>query len=123
MSIVSLTTGYILFQMSSVSLPVSLLRESGPSSVAVEISELSAEGGVAFLHMIDSLLRSGRDFDLAHGFLALFLKTHLTTVSRDPVAMETLLRLSPRLEQVWAELRAQFDQSLCLLSYIKSALL
>lgn len=37
--------------------------------------------------------------------------------------METLLRLSSRLEGGWAELRASFDQSLCLLSYAKSALL
>ncbi|CAL1567317.1 unnamed protein product [Knipowitschia caucasica] len=113
---VAMTTG-------DFSLPDSLLRKSGPSLVSVEISELTAEGGVAFLQMIDSMLRKGRDFDLAHGYLALFLKTHLRTVSRDPVAMETLLRLSAHLEQVWAELRASFDQSLCLLSYAKSALL
>ncbi|XP_055015876.1 WD repeat-containing protein 36 [Boleophthalmus pectinirostris] len=104
-------------------LPVSLLRKSGPSFVSLEISDLSAKGGVAFLRMIDGMLRSGRDFDLAHGYLALFLKTHLRNVSRDPVAVETLLRLSPRLEQVWAELRASLDQSLCLLSYAKSALI
>uniref|UniRef100_A0A8C9XH80 WD repeat domain 36 n=1 Tax=Sander lucioperca TaxID=283035 RepID=A0A8C9XH80_SANLU len=35
----------------------------------------------------------------------------------------TLLRLSSRLEAGWAELRASFDQSLCLLTYAKSALL
>lgn len=109
--------------------PIALLRESGPSLVSVEISGLSAEGGgttellLAFLQMIDAMMRSGRDFDLAHGFLALFLKTHLRAVSCDPVAMEMLLRLSSHLEQVWAELRASFDQSLCLLSYAKSALL
>lgn len=102
---------------------VSLLRKSGPSLVSLEISGLSEEEGGAFLQMIDSMMQSGRDFDLAHGYLALFLKTHLRTVSRDPVAMETLLRLSSRLEQVWAELRASFDQSLCLLSFAKSALL
>ncbi|KAJ0015630.1 hypothetical protein NQD34_009250 [Periophthalmus magnuspinnatus] len=104
-------------------LPVSLLKGSGPSLVSMEISDLSAEGGVAFLQMIDSMLQSGRDFDLAHGYLALFLKTHLRTVSRDPVAMEMLLRLSTHLEQVWAELRVSFDQSLCLLTFAKSALL
>ncbi|XP_072309482.1 WD repeat-containing protein 36 isoform X1 [Eucyclogobius newberryi] len=104
-------------------LPVSLLKKSGPSFVSLEISDLSAEGGVAFLQMIDSMLQSGQDYDLAHGYLALFLKTHLRTVSCDPVAMEMLVRLSTHLEQVWEELRASFDQSLCLLSYAKSALL
>uniref|UniRef100_A0A3B3ZV29 Uncharacterized protein n=1 Tax=Periophthalmus magnuspinnatus TaxID=409849 RepID=A0A3B3ZV29_9GOBI len=111
------------FSFVLVALPVSLLKGSGPSLVSMEISDLSAEGGVAFLQMIDSMLQSGRDFDLAHGYLALFLKTHLRTVSRDPVAMEMLLRLSTHLEQVWAELRVSFDQSLCLLTFAKSALL
>lgn len=37
--------------------------------------------------------------------------------------MAALLRLSSRLEAGWAELQASFDQSLCLLSYAKSALL
>lgn len=101
--------------------------------------------------MIDSMLASGRDFDLAHGYLALFLKVrthlnsnwllfvvyffviytyfaaffqlHLRLLSQDSVAMEALLRLSSRLEEGWAGLRASFDQSLCLLSYAKSALL
>lgn len=103
--------------------PLALLKDSGPSLVSVEISELSPEGGVAFLRMIDSMLASGRDFDLAHAYLALFLQTHLRGVSGNPVAMEMLLRLSTHLEKMWAELRASFDQSLCLLSYAKSALL
>lgn len=109
--------------------PLSLLKGSGPSLVAVEISALTPEGGGAselvraFLLMIDSMLSSGRDFDLAQGYLALFLKNHLRVVSRDPVTVESLLRLSSRLEAVWAELRASFNQSLCLLSFTKSALL
>lgn len=108
---------------------VALLRDSGPSLVSVEIRGLSEQGGgaselvPAFLRMIDSMMRSGRDFDLAHGFLALFLQTHLRSVSRDPVAMETLLLVSTHMEQTWAELRAELDQSLSLLSYAKSALL
>ncbi|XP_071782503.2 WD repeat-containing protein 36 [Centroberyx gerrardi] len=111
--------------------PLLLLKSLGPSSLSIEISSLSAEGGgasdnsllLAFLRMIDGMLASGRDFDLAHAYLALFLKLHLRSLSRDAGAMETLLRLSARLEAGWAELRASFDQSLCLLAYAKSALL
>uniref|UniRef100_A0A673AJH2 WD repeat domain 36 n=1 Tax=Sphaeramia orbicularis TaxID=375764 RepID=A0A673AJH2_9TELE len=109
--------------------PMRLLKDCGPSAVSLEITALSPEGGgashllLAFIHMIDSMLASGRDFDLAHAYLALFLKVHLRSLSHDAVAMDTLLRLSERLESRWAELRASFDQSLCLLSYTKSALL
>ncbi|TNN28159.1 WD repeat-containing protein 36 [Liparis tanakae] len=109
--------------------PVRLLKDCGPAALSVELTCLSAEGGgansllLAFIQMIDSMLSSGRDFDLAQAYLALFLKLHLRSLSEDPVAMAALLRLSSRLEAGWAGLRASFDQSLCLLSYTKSALL
>ncbi|XP_069023751.1 WD repeat-containing protein 36 isoform X2 [Embiotoca jacksoni] len=109
--------------------PLRLLKDCGPAALSVELTCLSSEGGgdssllLAFIHMIDSMLASGRDFDLAHGYLALFLKLHIRSLSQDTVAMAALLRLSSRLEAGWAELRASFDQSLCLLSYTKSALL
>ncbi|XP_075993442.1 WD repeat-containing protein 36 [Genypterus blacodes] len=110
-------------------LPIRLLKDCGPSAVSVELSGLSAEGGgadsllLAFIHMIDSMLTSGRDFDLAHAYLSLFLKLHLRSLSQNSVVMDTLLHLSSRLEAGWAEFRSSFDQSLCLLAYAKSALL
>ncbi|KAK5900209.1 hypothetical protein CgunFtcFv8_025185 [Champsocephalus gunnari] len=114
--------------------PLSLLKDCGPAAVSVEITCLTSLGGgatpgggasllPAFIQMIDSMLASGRDFDLAQGYLALFLKVHLRSLSQDPVAMAALLGLSNRLEAGWAELRTSFDQSMCLLSYAKSALL
>uniref|UniRef100_A0A3P8RJC7 WD repeat domain 36 n=1 Tax=Amphiprion percula TaxID=161767 RepID=A0A3P8RJC7_AMPPE len=114
---------------SSVDRPLRLLKDCGPAALSVELTCLTSEGGgansllLAFIHMIDCMLASGRDFDLAHAYLALFLRLHLRSLSQDAVTMAALLRLSGRLEVVWAELRASFDQSLCLLSYTKSALL
>lgn len=64
----------------AVDLPLRLLKDSGPSAVSIELTSLAPEGGgsssllLAFIQMIDSMLASGRDFDLAHGYLALFLK-------------------------------------------------
>ncbi|XP_034751446.1 WD repeat-containing protein 36 [Etheostoma cragini] len=126
-------------QTGSFERPLRLLKDCGPAALSVELSSLTPEGGgaigvtsegggansllLAFILLIDSMLASGRDFDLAHAYLALFLKLHLRSLSQDPVAMAALLRLSSRLEAGWAELRATFDQSLCLLTYAKSALL
>lgn len=116
-------------QSGSFDRPVRLLKDCGPAALSVELTNLTSEGGgassllLAFILMIDNMLASGRDFDLAHAYLALFLKLHLRSLSQDSVAMEALLRLSSRLEAGWADLRASFDQSLCLLSYAKSALL
>uniref|UniRef100_A0A3B5KSB5 WD repeat domain 36 n=1 Tax=Xiphophorus couchianus TaxID=32473 RepID=A0A3B5KSB5_9TELE len=60
--------------------PLRLLKDCGPAGVSVELTCLTSEGGgandllLAFIQMIDSMLASGRDFDLAHAYLALFLK-------------------------------------------------
>lgn len=60
--------------------PLRVLKECGPAGVSVEITCLTSEGGgansllLAFIQMIDFMLASGRDFDLAHAYLALFLK-------------------------------------------------
>lgn len=65
---------------SAVDLPLRLLKDSGPSAISIELTSLAPEGGgsnsllLAFIQMIEGLLASGRDFDLAHGYLALFLK-------------------------------------------------
>lgn len=72
---------------SAVDLPLRLLKDSGPSAVSIELTNLAPDGGgsstllLAFIQMIDSMLASGRDFDLAQGYLALFLKvrTHLSS--------------------------------------------
>lgn len=74
---------------SAVDLPLRLLKDSGPSAISIELTSLAPEGGgsnsllLAFIQMIDSMLASGRDFDLAHGYLALFLKVseHITPVT------------------------------------------
>uniref|UniRef100_A0A3Q3B8B9 WD repeat domain 36 n=1 Tax=Kryptolebias marmoratus TaxID=37003 RepID=A0A3Q3B8B9_KRYMA len=104
--------------------PLSLLKDCGPAALSVEFTGLTSEGGganklfLAFIQMIDSLLASGRDFNLAHAYLALFLQ-----VNQSALFFYSLLRLSSKLEAGWAELQASFNQSLCLLSYTKSALL
>lgn len=57
-----------------------LLKDCGPAAISIELTNLVPEGGgsssllLAFINMIDSMLASGRDFDLAHAYLALFLK-------------------------------------------------
>lgn len=60
--------------------PLKLLKEFGPSAVETELRVMSPEMGgdvkvmQSFLKMIDSILKSNRDFDLAQAWLALFLK-------------------------------------------------
>lgn len=70
----------IHLKLFAVDQPVRLLKDCGPAAISIELTNLVPEGGgsssllLAFINMIDSMLASGRDFDLAHAYLALFLK-------------------------------------------------
>lgn len=109
--------------------PVKLLRELGPSAIETELRALSPDMGgdvgtmKSFLKMISCILKSKRDFDLAQAYLALFLKLHLRLISDEPELMEEAERVSAQLEETWMCIQTLLNQSICLLSYIKSALL
>ncbi|MBN3310749.1 WDR36 protein, partial [Amia calva] len=106
-----------------------LLKEMGPSRIDAELRGLdpglggSLEAMRSFLRLIRSILDSRRDFDLAQAYLALFLKLHLKLLSQEPALLDEVERVSELLEATWRGLQAQFNQSLCLLGYMKSALL
>lgn len=69
-----------ILSLSAVDRPLRLLKDCGPAALSIELTSLGPEGGgakellLAFIRMIDSMLARGRDFDLAHAYLALFLK-------------------------------------------------
>lgn len=109
--------------------PVKLLRELGPSAIDTELRALSPDMGgevrvmQSFLKMIGSILQSKRDFDLAQAYLALFLKLHLRFIADQPELMEEAESVSAHLEETWMSMQTLLNQNICLLSYIKSALL
>lgn len=109
--------------------PVKLFKELGPSAIETELRGLSPEMGgdvsvmQSFLKMISSVLQSKKDFDLAQAWLALFLKLHLRLIAEHPDLMEEAESLSQQVKESWLSLQTLLHQNLCLLSYIKSALL
>uniref|UniRef100_M3XKA9 WD repeat domain 36 n=1 Tax=Latimeria chalumnae TaxID=7897 RepID=M3XKA9_LATCH len=109
--------------------PVKLLKEMGPSSIDTELRGLAPEGGgslevmSSFLRMIGSMMHTRRDFELAQAYLALFLKLHLKVIVEDPTLLEETSKVSTQLEETWAHMQTLFNQSMCLLGYMKSALL
>lgn len=108
---------------------VRLLKEMGPSRIETELRSLAPEGGgsldvmQSFIRMIGSILDSKRDFDLAQAYLALFLKLHLKLISEESTLMEEAAEVLGPLEETWTHMQMLFSQSLCLLGYMKSALL
>ncbi|XP_069481588.1 WD repeat-containing protein 36 [Ambystoma mexicanum] len=109
--------------------PVKTLKEMGPSRIDTELRGLGPDDGgsvevmQSFLQMIGRMLDSKHGFELAQAYLALFLKLHLRTLSLQPTLLEELKKLSAQLETTWTNLQTLFNQSLCVLNYMKSALL
>uniref|UniRef100_A0A4W4G599 Small-subunit processome Utp21 domain-containing protein n=1 Tax=Electrophorus electricus TaxID=8005 RepID=A0A4W4G599_ELEEL len=109
--------------------PVGLLKEMGPSAIDSELRVLAPDMGgdirvmQSFLKMISTMLLLKRDFDLAQAYLALFLKLHLRIIADHPSLMEEAERVQELLEETWTSTQTLLNQSMCLLSYIKSALL
>ncbi|KAM9253950.1 WD repeat-containing protein 36 isoform 3-T3 [Dugong dugon] len=108
---------------------LSLLKELGPSGIETELRSLSPDCGgsvevmQSFLKMIGMMLDRKRDFDLAQAYLALFLKLHLKMIPSEPVLLDEMTKLSSQVEENWIHLQSLFNQSMCVLNYIKSALL
>ncbi|MBZ3886724.1 WD repeat-containing protein 36 [Sciurus carolinensis] len=109
--------------------PLNLLKEMGPSGIEIELRNLSPDYGgsievmQSFLKMIEMMLDRKRDFELAQAYLALFLKLHLKILPSEPVLLEEMTKLSSQVEESWINLQSLFNQSMCVLNYIKSALL
>ncbi|CAH2297181.1 WD repeat-containing 36 [Pelobates cultripes] len=117
------------FESQNYNIPIGTIKEMGPSAVDIELRNLAPEGGgsvevmQSFLKMIGSMLDTRRDFDLAQAYLALFLKLHLRFIASEPKLLEEISSLSGRLDESWLHLQSLFNQSLCVLNYMKSALL
>lgn len=108
---------------------IQLLKEMGPSRIDTELRELAPELGgslevmQAFLRMIASMQSTKRDFELAQAYLALFLKLHLKAIATEPRLLTETTKVSEQLEETWLHMQALFNQSMCLLGYMKSAVL
>lgn len=106
-----------------------MLKDLGPSNIEIELRSLAPEGGgslevmLSFLRMIGMMLNKKYNFEIAQAYLALFLKLHLKIISSEPSLLEEISVLSKQLEETWIHLRSLFNQSLCVLTYMKSALL
>lgn len=109
--------------------PLKTIKELGPSRIEIEIRNLAPENGgsvevmQSFLQMIGKMVETKRDFELAQAYLALFLKIHLTFISSQATLLQEISLLSANLEETWLHVQTLFNQSLCVLNYMKSALL
>lgn len=113
-----------------------VLRQYGPSGIEMELRNLNPlHGGSTmlmknFLKLIDYVLETKINFELANSYLGLFLKLHrdiLWSTSGENQTFneysEELRSLKKNQSESWQKLDTLFTNSLCLTNYVKSAFL
>ncbi|KAA0199625.1 hypothetical protein HAZT_HAZT001013 [Hyalella azteca] len=104
------------------------LFKMSPSNIDIEIRNLdpdlggSREAMLQFLYMIANVVESRKHFEIAQGYMSLFLKRHpLFVCSSDADVKEAVAKLSAIQSKSWHGLKDDLNQSLCLLSYFKNS--
>lgn len=102
-------------------------KETGPSKIDSEIRLLSLQEGGSdevmgfFLDFIETILQSNKDYELAHSYLALFLKVHGEELSGKPGLSSSLQNLSSTQFKSWQRVEELLQKSLGLVAYLRSA--
>ncbi|CAH3028123.1 unnamed protein product [Porites evermanni] len=106
-----------------------LLKSMGPSSIDAEIRCLgpSAGGDVKLLEIfmlfIEHQLRLRTDFEFTEAILGLFLKLHGPTVAHFPELTTIARRIQTEHSAAWSSIQDLLNQCVCLVSYLKSAVI
>ncbi|GBO22389.1 hypothetical protein AVEN_132350-1 [Araneus ventricosus] len=89
-----------------------------PSKIDVEIRCLSPENGGSelfmeyFLKALSESLKTKRNFELIHSYLALFLQIHYETVAKSEKMVGILQEIKH--DRSWDSLREKINYCLCL---------
>uniref|UniRef100_A0A0B6Z6J4 Uncharacterized protein n=1 Tax=Arion vulgaris TaxID=1028688 RepID=A0A0B6Z6J4_9EUPU len=103
------------------------MKEMGSSAIDREVRTLCAEEGGSdevmtyFLEFIEAVLRSNKDFELAHSYLALFLKVHGEEIASKVELSTSLENLANTQLHSWNRIQVMLQKTLGLVTYLKSA--
>lgn len=105
------------------------IKSMSQSEIDVEIRSLSSQTCgtnellLYFIEAIIESLKTNRDFEVIQTYLALFLKTHTDEIASDEQLMSKCDELTPLIDESWDRLALEFDKSLCIVNYLRSAVL
>lgn len=106
---------------------VAQLKGLGPSALDLEVTSLAPEAGgtvelmALFLRLLNHMMASGRDFELAQAHLALFLKRH-GDLAASEAALETPLKEAAALQQqVWGRLQKRLLRATAVVAFLRNA--
>jgi len=102
------------------------LKEMSAAAIDFEITSLSPQGGgslylmLKFTEMIEAVLLSKRDFELAQSYLGLFLKTHADLITTHPKLLASLDALQNCQNEGWENLAEKFMYNLSVVNAVKA---
>lgn len=101
------------------------LKVLPPASIEAEVSSMAPDVGGSievlkkFLNMIEVMLKSNRDFELAQSYLSLFLKTHTKVISQSEDLRNMLNSVEEAACQAWTKLQNQLLYNICIVKALK----
>lgn len=104
---------------------VAKLKVMGPSAIDFEISSLAPQSGgsldlmLQFMKLIESILISNKDFELAQAYLGLFLKRHGDLIASERQLRDYIPILQSSQATGWESLQAKLFYGLCVTELLK----
>jgi U3 small nucleolar RNA-associated protein 21 len=101
------------------------LKSFSPSVIDFEIKSLAPEGGgsaqvmLQFLKVVEFMLKSNKDFELAEAYLSVFLKSHGTIVATEESLRNYLTNIQSCHNVVWHRLQEQLLYNMCVVQNLK----
>ncbi|CAH1373221.1 unnamed protein product [Tenebrio molitor] len=101
------------------------LKSFSPSVIDFEIKSLAPEGGgsaqvmLQFLKVVEFMLKSNKDFELAEAYLSVFLKSHGTVVATEESLRNYLTNIQSCHNVVWHRLQEQLLYNMCVVQNLK----
>ncbi|XP_059053649.1 WD repeat-containing protein 36 [Achroia grisella] len=96
-----------------------------PAAIEVEVTSMAPDAGGSievmnqFLIMLNTMLTTNRDFELAQAYLGLFLKTHTKIISENEDLRNTLTSVEETITQAWLKLENQLLYNICVVKTLK----
>lgn len=107
------------------SICIDKLKTMAPAAIEAEVSSMAPDvGGTEevlkkFLQLIDVVLKSNKDFELAQAYLSLFLKTHAKVISQSEELGNTLSLVEETATQAWTRLQTSLLYNICIVKALK----
>ncbi|XP_063634058.1 WD repeat-containing protein 36 [Cydia splendana] len=101
------------------------LKSLSPAAIDSEVSCMSPDAGGTvevlkqFLAMLNVMLRSNRDFELAQSYLSLFLKSHTKMIAQNEELRVALHEVEEAATQAWARLQNNLLYNICVVKALK----